>query len=228
MSNKTFSLKIICFLFMFTSLNSLAETDRQGWYVGGSLGHMDVKAEKTGVFDLKDQSATFEVFGGINFTHWLGLEAQLANSSSNQASIPEYYDDFEFLYFSVLPKFTWPISDSFEVFAKAGPVLVIMEEEDAYRSSADWDYDDWDDDDWDWFFDSNDSSDRNYKDDWTDILFTINIGANVKLHNGLRLRFGVERIRGELDETHNIVTTSGNVDLNYRSVRGHVGLYYQF
>ncbi|MPY21314.1 porin family protein [Shewanella psychropiezotolerans] len=97
-------------LTIFASSHVAAANDNTGFYVGGSLGQLKIKAKgsETGV--------GLGAYGGYNFNEWFGLEANLFVSGD----LGDSNEDIGAGTFALTPKFTYQINDTFAVYGKVG------------------------------------------------------------------------------------------------------------
>jgi outer membrane immunogenic protein len=99
--------------------------DHTGWYIGGLLGSADTE------IDGFDKSASlFGIYGGYNFTNWLGLEGTFAVTDD----VGDDYGTASFGSLSIAPKFTGQITDKFGLFAKVGLSSFVFVYESDYSS----------------------------------------------------------------------------------------------
>ncbi|MCL1051388.1 porin family protein [Shewanella abyssi] len=89
-----------------------AETDRVGAYVGGQIGAFSADVE-----ELSESGQSYGLYGGYNFNEWFGLEAVLYGTND---ILEEDGISVSATSFSVAPKFTWVINDTFSLYGKVG------------------------------------------------------------------------------------------------------------
>jgi len=107
---KKLSIAAVSLLAIFASSNALAANDHTGFYVGGSLGQLKVKA------DGSESGVGFGAYGGYNFNEWFGLEANMFVSGD----LGDGGTDVGAGTFAFTPKFTYQINDTFSVYGKVG------------------------------------------------------------------------------------------------------------
>ncbi|UJF22196.1 porin family protein [Shewanella sp. OMA3-2] len=97
-------------LLSLLSLPVMAENDHTGFYVGGAVNKVEFKV------DDSEKETGLGIYGGYNFNHWFGLEANLFTSGN----LGE--DEFDVVAgaFTVTPKFTLQFNDTFSGYAKIG------------------------------------------------------------------------------------------------------------
>ena len=102
------------------SFNASAEEQKAkdtGWYVGGAISNVNLEVE-----DYDDSAAGFSAYGGHNFNHWFGLEAQLFVTGG----LDDDGIDIGTGALSVGPKFTWAMNDTFSVYGKVGLAAMVI------------------------------------------------------------------------------------------------------
>ncbi|QQX79935.1 porin family protein [Shewanella sp. KX20019] len=115
---KKVSIVALAVLGLATSNMASAETDRVGAYVGGQIGAFSADIENE-----SDSGQSYGAYGGYNFNEWFGLEGTLY--VTNNFVDEDYFDVFA-ASFSVTPKFTWVINDTFSLYGKVGVASVAM------------------------------------------------------------------------------------------------------
>ncbi len=91
--------------------------DGTGFYVGAGVGDYGIKLDGN-AFDANDFG--YKVFGGYNFIEYLGAEIEYIDGGSpsdHGISIDMY--GFNFSAVGI-----WPVTDQFDLFAKAGLIIV--------------------------------------------------------------------------------------------------------
>lgn len=207
---KTAAKVVLGSLFSMAAIDCLAEKDRQGWYVGAAFGSIEVSAETQDLaqFDLHDRSFSFGALAGQNFNNWFGLELQ--HYFTGDLTEDNFDGELNAQYFSVLPKFTIPAAPNLDLFAKFGPVLAILDDDDT-----------WDEGD----------EDREYnRTEWSDVLFMLGLGVNVEVSPDINLRVAYDFFKGELgvDDAEFVTGGDHGFDLDAQYGNAHLGLYYQF
>ncbi|MBT1445257.1 outer membrane beta-barrel protein [Shewanella sp. JM162201] len=105
-------LKFAALAAVLVSGSALAEVDKTGFYVGGSLSQ--VKASGDG--DGSSDGAGFGAYGGYNFNEWFGLESIMFVSGD----LGEDGVDVGAGALTFTPKFTYHFNDTFSAYAKVG------------------------------------------------------------------------------------------------------------
>jgi opacity protein-like surface antigen len=192
------------------SLSAVANeklADHTGWYVGGSIGHVDSEAKKARNFDSSGNA--FGVYGGYNFSKWLGIEMdlQVSEDIKEDADLEDgsrvssvYYGAF-----SVMPKLTWQINNSFALFGKAGMAVLSYTEETRRRSS---------------------SYRYRYDDQWAELVPGYALGAEVSTPMGVKIRLAYTSISGDLEYEDDYWDDVEEVDAKFETVT--LGVHYQF
>lgn len=113
----------------FTYAETVAPTEivdeQTGFYVGGGLSSTSLKIES----ESSQSGMGFGVYGGYNFTPWLGLELSLYASGD----LGENNTDVAAATFSLTPKFTIPLNDVVSLYGKVGiSSMAIVIEDDSY------------------------------------------------------------------------------------------------
>ena len=98
-------------LAVFASSNVVAANDHSGFYVGGSVGQLKLKAEGN-----SDSGIGYGIYGGYNFNDWFGLETHMFLSGDLGGN----GQDKGAGYLALTPKFTYQIDDTFSVYGKIG------------------------------------------------------------------------------------------------------------
>lgn len=182
-------------------------TDHTGWYIGGSIGHVDSEAEKARNFDSSGNA--FGVYGGYNFSKWLGLEMDFQASEDIKEDVnlgdgsrvkSVYYAGF-----SVMPKATWQINDNFALFGKAG-MAVLSYTEESRRSNSSYRY--------------------RHEDTWTDLVPGYAVGAEVSTNIGVKIRLAYTAISGDLEYDDDYWDDVEDIDAKFETLT--LGVHYQF
>lgn len=108
---KTLTIVAASLLTVFASSNVVAANDHSGFYVGGSVGQLKLKAEGN-----NDSGIGYGVYGGYNFNDWFGLETNMFLSGDLGGN----GQDKGAGYLALTPKFTYQIDDTFSVYGKIG------------------------------------------------------------------------------------------------------------
>nr|WP_299803139.1 porin family protein [uncultured Shewanella sp.] len=147
---------------MTASVMANAATDRTGFYVGGELGAVSAKAEGE-----TESGQSYGVYGGYNFNEWFGLEGTLYATND---LIDNQYASVNAAAFSVTPKFTLVLNDTFSLYGKVGisSVAVVI---DAPFSDI----------------------------DYSGFGITLGAGVNAALTESLNLRLGYDYTPTDLD-----------------------------
>ncbi|WOT04951.1 porin family protein [Shewanella youngdeokensis] len=106
------SIIAIAVLGLTTANIATAETNPVGVYVGGQLGAFSVDLEGD-----SESGQSYGLYGGYNFNEWFSLEVNLYTTND---FLKEDGIDVSAAAFSVEPKFTWVIDDTFSIYGKAG------------------------------------------------------------------------------------------------------------
>jgi opacity protein-like surface antigen len=190
------------------SLSAVANeklADHTGWYVGGSIGHVNSEARKARNFDSSGNA--FGVYGGYNFSKWLGLEMdlQVSEDIKEDADLEDgsrvnnvYYGSF-----SVMPKLTWQINNSFALFGKAGMAVLSYTEETRRRSSS-----------------------YRYDDQWAELVPGYALGAEISTPVGVKVRLSYTSISGDLEYEDDYWDDDEEIDAKFETVT--LGVHYQF
>ncbi|MCE9687983.1 porin family protein [Shewanella sp. AS16] len=114
-----------------------AETDKTGFYVGGSLGQMQVELNHG---DFDESGVGFGVYGGYHFNEWFGLESHLFVSGDlDVGNVGVAAASWTFA-----PKLSYQINDTLSVYAKAGAALMAVVFDSAFSdqdfSGQGWTY----------------------------------------------------------------------------------------
>jgi len=105
------------------SISVAAETDREGFYVGGDLGTTELSFDEG-----SDSSSEYSVgvYGGYHFNDWFGIEGHIFGTG-------DYSDESNFdsnaAVFSIAPKLTLQFNDIFSGYAKAGLAYIVISNE---------------------------------------------------------------------------------------------------
>lgn len=109
-------------------LSTLPLTAQAHWYIGGSVGQAQfsdtyVEAQALGYSTTQhlslqeDDSMAVSIYGGYQFNPYFGLEASLAGIDALNGS---YASIGDMSYLALQPKISYPVTDNFSVYAKAG------------------------------------------------------------------------------------------------------------
>ncbi|WP_298773309.1 porin family protein [uncultured Shewanella sp.] len=105
------------------SASVVAETDREGFYVGGDIGSTELDFDG-GV--SHDAEYSVGVYGGYHFNDWFGVEGHLFGTG-------DYSNDSDFdshaSAFSIAPKLTLAFNDIFSAYVKAGLAYMVISNE---------------------------------------------------------------------------------------------------
>jgi opacity protein-like surface antigen len=184
-----------------------AMADHKGWYVGGSLGHVDSEAKDARNFDSSGN--VYGIYGGYNFVKWFGveMEAQVTEDIREDADLDAesrvnnvYYGSF-----SVMPKITWQINNSFALFGKAGLSALTYTEETRRRSS---------------------SYRYRYDDQWGELVPGYGLGAEFSTPVGVIIRLAYSNISGDLEYEDDYWDDEPEIDAKFETVT--LGVHYQF
>jgi outer membrane immunogenic protein len=180
--------------------------DNTGWYVGGLLGQV------TSEFDNgpTENDVKAGVYAGYNFTPWFGLEGALFSSNQNLDNNTEFSSAL-LVSFSVTPKFTLAINDTFALYVKTG--LSIMTYSTDYTYSADYT-----DSGWRRYTNSGDS--------WGGGGATVGVGAEFRLTKGIRLRIAYDYVDAEIENLDYDYYFEEDVDVTLSQAS--LGIHYQF
>ena len=100
------------------STYAAAGTERVGAYVGGQIGALSVDVEGE-----SESGQSYGAYGGYNFNEWFGLEGTIYLTN-------DFVDnEFASVYaasFSVAPKFTLVLNDTFSLYGKVGLASVAV------------------------------------------------------------------------------------------------------
>ncbi|WP_252007912.1 porin family protein [Ferrimonas sp. SCSIO 43195] len=149
-------------LAMLGSSAAMAAVDQTGFYVGGFVSSTTLEVE-----DFDKSEAGFGAYGGYNFNEWFGLESTLFVTSDYKL---EDEDEAYAAAFTIAPKFTAVINDTFSVYGKLGLASMLV------------------------------SVDTRLGDqDFYGVGFMWGLGVNAALTDNLNLRLGYESMSGDLE-----------------------------
>jgi len=122
---KKLSLITLPLLSLF-ALPVIAENDHTGFYVGGAVNKVEFKVDES------EKETGLGIYGGYNFNHWFGLEANLF-VSGNMGD-----DDIDAIAgaLTIAPKFTWQFNDTFSGFAKIGLASMALAVDTPYSDTT--------------------------------------------------------------------------------------------
>ncbi|MCL1058374.1 porin family protein [Shewanella gelidimarina] len=173
---KKISIVALAVLGLTTSHIASAETDRVGAYVGGQIGAFSADAEGD-----SESGQSYGAYGGYNFNEWFGLEGTLYITNN---FVDEDFVDVYAAAFSVAPKFTWVINDTFSLYGKVGVASVAMVIDNPIRDI-----------------------------DYSGFGLTVGAGVNAALTNNLNIRLGYDYTSAELD-SDDFGTSDFDIDLS--------------
>ncbi len=188
-------------LLLATSVSSLAQEQTlvdTGWYIGGAIGHQSSELKDSAT--SKSTDASFGVFGGYNFQPWFGLEGSFylgetdVDGSSSLRSAG-------FGVLSITPKFTLAINDAAALYVKAGLASIGYSEE--YRSGSRYS--------------------RSNTESWSGAGTSLGIGAEYRIHNGVKIRLSYDQFRATLEDVDDYYA-----DIDAELFQTSFGVYYQF
>jgi opacity protein-like surface antigen len=189
------------------SLSAVANeklADHTGWYVGGSIGHADSEAREARNFDSSGNA--FGVYGGYNFSKWLGIEMefQLTEDIKEDADLEDgsRVNNVHYGSFSVMPKLTWQINNSFALFGKAGMSVLSYTEQSRRRYTS------------------------YYDDQWAELVPGYALGAEVSTPLGIKIRLAYTSISGDLEYEDDYWDDIEEIDAKFETVT--LGVHYQF
>ena len=87
----------------FANANTNA-ADKTGWFVGGQIGYSNIQIDKNTDTAYDDNTESYGVYGGYNFTPWFGLEGNIEQNSKINDLTNQQSGELVSLSFS--PKFT--------------------------------------------------------------------------------------------------------------------------
>jgi opacity protein-like surface antigen len=192
------------------SLSAVANdkaADHTGWYVGGSFGHVDSEAKDARNFDSSGNA--YGIYGGYNFSKWFGveMEAQVTDDIREDADLEDgsrvnnvYYGSF-----SVMPKFTWQINNSFALFGKFGYSALTYTEETRRRNS---------------------SYRYSYDDQWGELVPGYGVGAEFTTPVGVIIRLAYANISGDLEYEDDYWDDEPEIEAKFETLT--LGVHYQF
>lgn len=170
-----------------------------GWFVGGQLSSVSAKFENDySAFNL--DSEMLEAKAGYKFTPNFALESNLGMVFDGSPDA-EYMDDAALLKFSTAAKAIIPVSDVFQLYAKAGLSLVSF----AYTYSYSY-YDD--------------------EESFAGNNFFYGFGAEFQIANGVILGITYDAIDGSLEYGDDGYYDRDDLDLDYSQFG--IGIHYQF
>ncbi len=189
------------------SLSAVANeklADHTGWYVGGSIGHVDSEAREARNFDSSGNA--FGVYGGYNFSKWLGIEMefQLTEDIKEDADLEDgsRVNNVHYGSFSVMPKLTWQINNGFALFGKAGMSVLSYTEQSRRRYTS------------------------YYDDQWAELVPGYALGAEVSTPLGIKIRLAYTSISGDLEYEDDYWDDIEDIDAKFETVT--LGVHYQF
>ncbi|PKG55453.1 porin family protein [Shewanella sp. Choline-02u-19] len=159
---KKLSIVALAVLGLAASNIASAETDRIGAYVGGQIGAFSADVEGD-----SESGQSYGAYGGYNFNEWFGLEGTLYITNN---FVDEDFVDVYAASFSVAPKFTWVINDTFSLYGKVGVASVAVIMDGVFRDV-----------------------------DYTGVGLTAGAGVNAALTNNLNIRLGYDYTSADLD-----------------------------
>ncbi|WP_299793226.1 porin family protein [uncultured Shewanella sp.] len=125
---KKLSIAAVSLLAIFASTSVMAANDHTGFYVGGSLGQLELKAKGS------ETGFGLGAYGGYNFNEWFGLEANLFVSGD----LGDRYTDIGAGTFAFTPKFTYQIDDTYSVYGKVGIASMAVVTKDGFYGNEDF------------------------------------------------------------------------------------------
>lgn len=147
---------------IISSANAFATTDRTGFYVGGEIGAIEAKEGGE-----SESGQSFGAYGGYNFNDWFGLEATLYGTND---LADNDFASVNAAAFSVAPKFTVVLNDTFSLYGKVGVSSVAVVIDSAFRDV-----------------------------DYSGYGVTVGAGVNAALTESLNLRLGYDYTNVDLD-----------------------------
>ncbi|MFT5789319.1 MAG: outer membrane immunogenic protein [Shewanella sp.] len=159
---KKLSIVALAVLGLATSNVASAETDRVGAYVGGQIGAFSADVEGD-----SESGQSYGAYGGYNFNEWFGLEGTLY--VTNDFADTEYAS-INAASFSVAPKFTLVLNDTFSLYGKVGVASVAVVVDSAFRNI-----------------------------DYSGFGLTVGAGVNAAITDKLNIRLGYDFTSADLD-----------------------------
>lgn len=163
-----------------SAMNAMAETNDTGWYIGGGAGSAATELDWD-IVGSDETKFSSMLYGGYNFNAFFGIESMgfiTGDLSNDQEGISDAYLSG----LSLTPKLTLRVSPSVALFAKAGIASMYYSEEvEVERDSGSWRY----------------SRSENYS--WSDVVWTLGVGAEFSVTDSLRLRLAYDYFDGTLD-----------------------------
>lgn len=203
-----FKLRVLpLFIFLLSSLNVHANDsfkDNSGWYVGGVVTYASANIEVESQMSRKENAGSFSLYGGYNFTDWLGVEGALIRTgdiSDNRDNLVKA----DVIGLSLMPKFTYRVASNFSVYAKAGLAWLSYDEE----------------------YDNVLLFERDTEESWSGLATNIGIGGQFDVIYGIKIRISFDRLQGDIgsnDETYYRTISDADVELK----RVSLGAHYQF
>ncbi|MCL1094405.1 porin family protein [Shewanella kaireitica] len=115
---KKLSIIALAVLGLTTSTVASAETDRIGAYVGGQIGAFSAEVEGD-----SESGQSYGAYGGYNFNEWFGLEGTIYLTND---FVDNEFASIHAASFSVAPKFTLVLNDTFSLYGKIGVASVAV------------------------------------------------------------------------------------------------------
>ncbi|ACJ27087.1 Outer membrane protein, putative [Shewanella piezotolerans WP3] len=115
---KKLSIVALAVLSLTASAYASAETDRVGAYVGGQIGAFSADVEGD-----SESGQSYGAYGGYNFNEWFGLEGTIYLTND---FVDNEYASVNAASFSVAPKFTLVLNDTFSLYGKIGLASVAV------------------------------------------------------------------------------------------------------
>ncbi|MFT5789913.1 MAG: outer membrane immunogenic protein [Shewanella sp.] len=159
---KKLSIVALAVLGLATSNVASAETDRVGAYVGGQIGAFSADVEGD-----SESGQSYGAYGGYNFNEWFGLEGTLYVTND---VVDNEYASVNAGSFTVTPKFTLVLNDTFSLYGKVGVASVAVIMDGVFRDV-----------------------------DYTGVGLTAGAGVNASLTNNLNIRLGYDYTSADLD-----------------------------
>ena len=171
----------------------IEEQPSSSFYLGGLLGNATSKEQFDNVFNVngskyrqESDNATLGIYAGFNFANKWSLEASiLITPGLDERPSSIAIDDAYITVFTLTPVINFPITNSIDLYAKAGLGIIIYVEE--YHEHSIYNHDD--------------------GDYWVGIGFTVGVGLEFKTTKKIRFRIGFDYIDAELEadeENHHI------------------------
>lgn len=180
MSIKQLVLFVSVITISVSSYGDVAANNDAGFFVGGMGGNSSTTTVLKNTSTQKGSASFYGIYGGYNFTDWLGLETAFFNTG-DVSDNREHLVKADYLALSIAPKLTYRVSPFFSVYAKAGFAYLNYKET----------------------YDDTILFERGTKQTWSGIARYVGIGGQFDIKYGVKVRVGFDRVTGSIGSNDN-------------------------